>query len=75
MKREIPESAWDEPDAETRTKLTSGEYPAGVVVVTAFEDQTYWGWGCPDCGEHDYVGRSPRDRVDRAYRDHREQCG
>ena len=74
MRRSIPEDAWDEPDAETRAKLTAGDYPAGVVVVTEFEDQTYWGWGCPNCGEHDYVGRSPRDRVERAYGEHREQC-
>jgi len=74
VRRSIPEDAWDEPDAETRAKLTAGDYPAGVVVVTEFEDQTYWGWGCPNCGEHDYVGRSPRDRVERAYGEHREEC-
>lgn len=74
MKREIPKSAWDEEESETGTKLTAGEYPAGVVVVTEFEDQTYWGWGCPRCGEHDYVGRSPRERMEEEYLRHREQC-
>lgn len=74
MRRSLPGSAWDEDDSETREKLGSGDYPAGVVIVTEFEHQTYWGWGCPRCGEHDYVGRSPRDRVAERYRRHREQC-
>ncbi|GEM_PF-4224115 len=37
-------------------------------------DETIWGWGCPRCGEHDYVGRSPRERMEEEYRRHREQC-
>lgn len=45
MKRKIPKAAWEAPESETREMLTSGQYPAGVVVVTEFEDQTYWGWG------------------------------
>lgn len=75
MKRSVPDEAWSAPSSETRRKLVAGEYPAGVVVVTEFEDQTYWGWGCPECGAHDYAGRSPRKRVRRAYREHRGECG
>lgn len=74
MRSRIPRDAWEESESATREKLTTGEYPAGVVVVTEFEDQVYWGWGCPGCGEHDYVGRSPRRRLERAYREHREEC-
>ena len=74
MKRKVPKQAWKEPETETRSHLRSGRYSAGVVVVTEFEDQTYWGWGCPSCGEHDYIGRSPRERVRESYRQHREQC-